>query len=132
MDNSTLMSLRIQQKRKEKGLTLQELGDMLGVYKSAVNKWEKGTVKNIKQSTIKKMAEIFDCSPAWLMGIDDITVEVEQRRDEEIGSLLALLETTSSDDILMIGKLLSLPEDKKAIVFNQIDYLSSLLSSDKK
>lgn len=67
------MGNRIYQKRKEYCYTMEELGNLLGVNKTAVNKWEKGEVKNIKQSTIKKMADIFNCSPAWLMGLDDIS-----------------------------------------------------------
>lgn len=65
------MGERIQQKRKEKNLTMQELADLLNVGKSAVNKWEKGYVKNIKRTTIKEMARIFDCNPAWLLCLTD-------------------------------------------------------------
>ena len=67
------MGQRIKQKRTEYGLTMEELGNRLGVQKSAVNKWEKGEVLNIKRSYIKEMADIFHCSPAWLMGMDDVT-----------------------------------------------------------
>ena len=66
------MGQRIKQKRTEYGLTMEELGNRLGVQKSAVNKWEKGEVLNIKRSYIKEMADIFHCSPAWLMGMDDV------------------------------------------------------------
>lgn len=69
------MGDRIHQKRKEYKLTMEELGKMLGVNKTAVNKWEKGEVKNIKQSTIYNMSKIFNCSPAWLMGFGDIENE---------------------------------------------------------
>ena len=65
------MGERIQQKRKEKNLTMQELADLLHVGRSAVNKWEKGHVKNIKRNTIKEMAKIFDCNPAWLLCYTD-------------------------------------------------------------
>lgn len=68
-----LMGKRICQMRKEKGLTMEELGSMVGVNKSAVNKWEKGIVCNIKRTTIADMAKIFDCSPVWLMGYDPET-----------------------------------------------------------
>lgn len=71
------MGKRIRQRRTEKGMTLEELGDLLGVRPAAVNKWENGTVENIKRSTIEDMAEIFNCSPVWLMGLDDRTVDVE-------------------------------------------------------
>lgn len=63
---------RIESERKKKHLSMEALGDMLGVGRSAVNKWEKGIVKGIKRETIIEMAKIFECNPAWLGGyIDD-------------------------------------------------------------
>lgn len=66
-----VMGNRIKTMRISNNLTMEELGSRLGVGKSAVNKWEKGLVKNIKRSTIEKMAKIFGCSPIWLMGMDE-------------------------------------------------------------
>lgn len=66
----SLMGDRIYQLRTEKGLTMEQLGELVGVQASAVNKWEKGTVEIIKRPTILKLAKVFGCSPAWLMGID--------------------------------------------------------------
>ena len=63
---------RIAQKRKENNLSMESLGELLGVGKSAVNKWEKGHVQRISRSMIIKMASIFDCDPAWLGGYSDI------------------------------------------------------------
>ena len=54
----------IKQLRTEKGMTQEELGELLGVKKAAVQKWESGTVKNLKRDTIKKLAEFFGVSPA--------------------------------------------------------------------
>ena len=59
---------RIAQKRKENNLSMEALGEKLGVGRSAVNKWEKGKVERIKRETILQMAKIFDCDPAWLGG----------------------------------------------------------------
>lgn len=64
------MGMRIRQKRTELGLTMEELGDRLGVQRQAINKWEKGEVQNIKRSYITKMSELFDVNPAWLMGLE--------------------------------------------------------------
>lgn len=50
----------IKKLRIEHGYSQEELGNMLGVQRAAVQKWESGTVKNIKIDTIKKLAEIFD------------------------------------------------------------------------
>lgn len=65
------MGERIKEERLKKGLTMEQLGDMLGVGRSAINKWEKGYVQNIKRSIIKKLCEIFDCTPSYLMGWDE-------------------------------------------------------------
>jgi len=65
------MAARIHEKRIENHMTLEEVGNALGVQKSTVQKWEKAEVQAIKRSYIAKMAEMFHCSPAWLYGMDD-------------------------------------------------------------
>lgn len=55
---STIRKLRL-----EKGMTQSELGELLGVKKAAVQKWESGQVQNLKQSTVKSLCEIFDKNP---------------------------------------------------------------------
>lgn len=50
----------IKKLRKENGYSQEELGRLLGVQRAAVNKWESGTVKNLKRDTIKKLSEIFN------------------------------------------------------------------------
>lgn len=42
-----------------------------GVNRAAVQKWEKGTVENIKRSTIKKLSQVFGVSPCDLMRWDE-------------------------------------------------------------
>ena len=59
----------IKQLRTEKGLTQEQLGNLLGVKRAAINKWESGIVQNLKRTTIKKLAEIFEVCPAFF--IDD-------------------------------------------------------------
>lgn len=53
----------IRKLRTEKGLTQEQLGEMVGVQKAAVQKWENGSVQNLKRATIKKLSEIFNVSP---------------------------------------------------------------------
>lgn len=65
------MGERIREKRIENNFTMKELADKLGVQPSAVNKWEKGIVTNIKITTIQDIASIFGCSPVWLMCLSD-------------------------------------------------------------
>lgn len=62
---------KIKELRIKKGLTQQELGDLLGIQKAAVNKYETGRVINLKRSTIKKLCEIFDVTPQELLGLEN-------------------------------------------------------------
>lgn len=63
---------RIRKLRKEHGMTQEELGARLGVQRAAVQKYEKGTVKNIKRDSLIRLAEILDTTPEYLLGWDDI------------------------------------------------------------
>lgn len=66
---------RIKQRREQLGMTQEELAKKLGLQKSAIAKYEKGRVINIKRSTIVNMAEIFHCTPAYLMGWNEETLD---------------------------------------------------------
>lgn len=61
----------IKKLRKEHNLTQEELGKIVGVQKSAIAKYEKGRVENIKRDTIEKMANYFHVKPSYLMGWSD-------------------------------------------------------------
>lgn len=65
------MGKRIKELRKAKGLTQEELAQKLGLKDSAIAKYENGRVENIKRSVIIEMAKIFECSPVYLMGLEE-------------------------------------------------------------
>lgn len=62
------MGQKIYNLRIQKGLTLEELGNMVGVGKSTVRKWENGMIANMKRDKILKVSEVLDTTPAYLMG----------------------------------------------------------------
>ena len=66
------MSNKIKELRKARHMTQTELGDILGVGKSAISKYEKGRVENLKRSTIAEMAKLFSVSPSYLLGWEDV------------------------------------------------------------
>ena len=62
---------RIKSRRIELGLSQQELADRVGLSsRTTIAKWESDT-SNIRQSMIRKLAKALDCSPTWLIGLDD-------------------------------------------------------------
>ena len=71
---------RIKEQRTRAGYTLEEVANRLGLQKSVVSKYERGEVETIKQSHIKTMAEMFDCSPVYLLGYTD---QVDWKPDQE-------------------------------------------------
>lgn len=81
---------KIHQARKAKGMTMEELGNIVGVGKSAVNKYETGIVTDIPPSRIDAIARALDVTPAYLMGwtgqsdLPD-TGSIIQRRRKELG-----------------------------------------------
>lgn len=62
---------KIKQARLAKGYTQEELGNLVGVKKAAINKYESGIVQNLKRSMIAKLADALDIDPVSLIGIDD-------------------------------------------------------------
>ena len=57
---------KIRKARLERGLTQQELGNIVGVQKSAIAKYENGKVVNIKRSTLQKIASALNIRPSEL------------------------------------------------------------------
>lgn len=66
------MGERIKSLRRERKMTQENLGELLGIKKAAVQKYEKGTVKNIKRDTLLKLADIFDTSVEYIVSGNDI------------------------------------------------------------
>lgn len=59
---------RIKELRLLAEMSQDELGRRVGVQRAAINKYEKGTVENIPIKTIEKIAQVFDVSPAYIVG----------------------------------------------------------------
>lgn len=58
---------KIKAARITKGMTQHELGEIIGVQKSAIAKYESGRVVNIKRSTLQKIASALNMRPSELI-----------------------------------------------------------------
>lgn len=61
--------------REERGMTLEEVGKIVGVGKSTVRKWEVGMIANMRRDKIAKLADALGVTPAYLMGWTDETTD---------------------------------------------------------
>ena len=100
-DNNDLMAQRIKELRTKKGLSQEQLAELLGLQKSAIAKYEKGRVINIKRSTIANMAEIFHCNPSYIMGWDeeklDEILEIQKQIHQKYVGIHATLNVVYLD-----------------------------------
>lgn len=62
------MAQRIKDLRQEKGLTLEQVAEVVGVGKSTVRKWETGMIANMRRDKIADLAKALGTTPAYLMG----------------------------------------------------------------
>ena len=62
------LSRKIKELRLAKGMTLEQVADIVGVGKSTVRKWETGMIANMKRDKIALLAKALGTTPAYLMG----------------------------------------------------------------
>lgn len=79
----SVLQERIKERRLALGMTLLEVAARLGVKEATMQRYESGEIKNIKHETIVKLAEIFHCSPAYLMGWEAAAVPTAAAHKED-------------------------------------------------
>lgn len=62
---------KMKNRRIELGLSLEAVGDIVGVGKSTVRKWENGFIKNMGRDKIALVAKALRVTPGYLMGWED-------------------------------------------------------------
>lgn len=108
------MGQKIKELRKTKGMTLEELGNKVGVGKSTVRKWENGMIANMRRDKILKIANALGCSPSYLMGWED---NLNKESSDLIPDIL-------SDEKLLdhIKKVMRLNEEHRQTIYNNTTY----------
>lgn len=105
---------RAQERRLELGLSGQEIADHLGVHKSTILRYERGTIDNEKKRVIEGLADALHVSVAWLKGeTEEKETVITDNRDylikstfEEISGNLAFdledKDSAFSKDVLLL------------------------------
>ncbi len=101
---------KIKALRTERGLTLEQVGDRVGVGKSTVRKWESGQIANMRRDKIALLAKALDVSPGYLMGWDEIS--------EALGS-----NSPAAQKLRQIGAALSGNESELVDIYRSLNDL---------
>ena len=105
---------KIKQARVAKGLTQEELGNLVGLQKSAIAKYENGRVVNIKRSTLQKLAQALD-----LRG-SDLIIEADPKEAAELSARVLLdMELMSA-----IEQYYTLSTDKQKMIRDLINSMA--------
>ena len=128
----------IKQKRLEKNLTMEQLGNMIGKHKSFISKLESNKIKSLKNDSIKLLAEALDVPIVDLFkGFDADGISIKDYKIEKISSedfvteVLGLLGETLTED--QKNQVLGLLNER--LTEQQVDYVSNIINptnSDEK
>ena len=90
---------KIKARRKELGMTTEELGRLIGVQRSAVTKYEKDKV-DLKSRPMQEIARALDISPAALLSDTDPEKDVLEalHQDPRLGLLFDRVRNMSDAD----------------------------------
>ena len=81
------MGQKIKTLREQQNMTLEELGNKVGVGKSTVRKWETGIIANMKRDKIAKVAKALGVTPSYLMGWDENEQSQTEYPQDELGRI---------------------------------------------
>ena len=105
------MAQRIKALRQEKGLTLEQVADVVGVGKSTVRKWETGMIANMKRDKIADLAKALGTTPAYLMGWSE---EDQEKKDSPAEPQL------NEGEKMLLDLFNRVPEDQQQLVLQMI------------
>lgn len=105
------MAKRIKDLRQEKGLTLEQVADVVGVGKSTVRKWETGMIANMRRDKIADLAKALGTTPAYLMGWEEDDSKKDLSPNEPV--------LTEGEEVLL-DLFRRVPEDKQQLVLQMI------------
>lgn len=95
-------SERLKQLRESRGLSVKELGNLVGKSDANISRYERG-VHGPGRSVILKLAEVFGVNPVWLMGSDAVSryeTLAENNTFRQVPIYSFVTETMNQDNII--------------------------------
>lgn len=115
---------RIKTIRKQKGITLADLGARLGISESNMQRYESGKIASVSIDFINRLAPILEVKPEWLIGWDKEPTSQGYYIDSETAEYAEYLRTRPSARLLFsASRGISKEEMQEAV--NYIEFIKS-------
>ncbi|CAI3617338.1 MAG: helix-turn-helix domain-containing protein [Clostridium neonatale] len=121
----------IKKRREELSLTYEQLGNMVGVGKSTVRKWETGLIENMRRDNIVALSKALNISPAIIMGwqpIEDDNKIILSKEETTLLENYNKLDNEDKNKVVDYTKLLS-NQDKYKVLDNSSDEISATIDN---
>lgn len=66
-----MLNAKLRERRKQLGLSMKEVANIVGVAEATISRWETGDISNMKRDKIALYAKALNLSPSEIMGLDD-------------------------------------------------------------
>lgn len=110
---------RIKQRRKEIGMSADELGKRLGKDRSTIYRYEKGDIENMPIDILEPIAVVLQTTPQYLMGWEEV-----QKKNDTLSDII--LKMNEDLELLsMVEMLANLDFEKRAAVKSVLSAFST-------
>lgn len=98
---------RIKERREELGMTQAELAKRIGTTYQAISKYENDIIGTIPTKKLKQIADVLDCDPVYLLGMESQFSPSSEIRDElkdnpELRMLLSAASDLTKEDLIAL------------------------------
>lgn len=106
---------RIKDRRKQLGMSADELASKLGKDRSTIYRYEKGDIENLPLDILEPIAAALGTTPQYLMGWEKV-----QQKNDTLSSIVIRMQT---DEVFMsaVESLYKLDQKKLASILTLLD-----------
>lgn len=101
---------RIKERRKEIGMSADELGRRVGKDRATIYRYEKGDIENLPLDVLEPISEALRTTPQYLLGWEEV-----QKNNDTITDAVVKMRT-NDEFFSVVESLLSLDDDKLSII----------------
>lgn len=117
MSNQISIGAFIKKKRKEKGYTLEQVGNYVGVSKATVSRWESNEIGNMRTDRVKSLCEILEIPTKDFL---ERSTTAENSNFEKITPKTFQQEVSS-----LLNKTTNLNEQEKTLLMQTLNFICS-------